>query len=95
MASPASDKSPAARPSARRPSSNTPSNGPSDGNSLKAPERTRTIPAEPPADNPSEKTGASAFEAAEDSDPDDGLEVTRASIELDVLPIELVTLTDT
>jgi hypothetical protein len=35
-----------------------------------------------------------AFETAEDSDGEGNVEVTRASIELDDLPIELITLTD-
>ncbi|KAF4466018.1 hypothetical protein FALBO_7134 [Fusarium albosuccineum] len=35
-----------------------------------------------------------AFETGEHSDNEDGIETTRASIELDILPIELITLTD-
>lgn len=42
-----------------------------------------------------EETGPDAFETGENSDAEDAhIEVTRASIELDVLPIELVTLID-
>lgn len=37
---------------------------------------------------------ADAFEADEHSDSEVGIEVTRASVELDMLPIELITLTD-
>ncbi|KAF0637198.1 hypothetical protein FPSE5266_01100 [Fusarium pseudograminearum] len=39
-------------------------------------------------------TSPDAFETGEHSDSDDGAEVTRASVELDILPIELITLTD-
>lgn len=35
-----------------------------------------------------------AFDTADTSDAEDGPEVPRTSIELDILPIELITLTD-
>ncbi|KAM5375886.1 hypothetical protein ACJZ2D_005676 [Fusarium nematophilum] len=35
-----------------------------------------------------------AFETGEHTDTEDAIEVTRASVELDILPIELITLTD-
>jgi len=61
-----------------------------DRDSLKPPKRAHTFHNGAPA-GPSD--GPDAFETSE-TDPEDNVEVTRASVELDDLPIELITLTD-
>jgi hypothetical protein len=43
---------------------------------------------------PTEPEKPDAFENAEQSDDDDNIEITRASVDLDELPIELVQLID-
>ncbi|KAM4060161.1 vacuolar sorting protein 9 (VPS9) domain-containing protein [Hirsutella rhossiliensis] len=44
--------------------------------------------------HPIDNTGPDAFETAEPTDNDDAHDMTRASVDLDDLPIELITLTD-
>ncbi|KAL3964606.1 hypothetical protein ACCO45_001610 [Purpureocillium lilacinum] len=61
-----------------------------DRDALKPPKRAHTFHNGAPA-GPSD--GPDAFETSE-TDPEDNVEVTRASVELDDLPIELITLTD-
>ncbi|SCV25655.1 related to VPS9 [Fusarium fujikuroi] len=84
-----------ARPSTTRTvsHSHTPKTAaPSSDDRLKVPKRAHTF-----ANTTSAKEGTAspdAFDTAEHSDSDDGIETTRASIELDILPIELITLTD-
>jgi hypothetical protein len=96
MAPQSPERGPAARPTARRlPSSAQSGRDEGDSALLKPPKRAQTYPHGSPVDAKGDKSdGADAFENNEDSDPEPGLEITRASIELDVLPIELVTLTD-
>lgn len=92
MAPPSPDKSPAGRPSVPRSSSSLSQHDRDDTNGQKPPRRAQTFPSASPLE---EKDDASdAFENNNDSDDEDGVEGTRASIELDVLPIELITLTD-
>lgn len=91
MASRSPSDGASARPSVPRTStfsqiSKTPA---SDGDDhLQVPKRAHTFAHAPPSGSPD------AFESADHDDIDDGLETTRASVELDILPIELVTLTD-
>lgn len=99
MASPSRDKSPAARPGAPRVASFSHQPGDNDrddGDALKPPKHAQTFHNGSPVPGKRDKSDASdAFETNDDnSDADEGVEITRASIELDVLPIELVTLTD-
>ncbi|KAK5990094.1 Vacuolar sorting-associated 9b-like protein [Cladobotryum mycophilum] len=75
------------------------SNNRTDNDSLKQPKRAHTFhngaPIEKNPDNPGPGFGAlDTFERGEHSDPEEELEFTRGSIDLDDLPIELVTLTD-
>lgn len=96
MAPQSPERSPAARPTARRvPSSAESGRHEGDSTLLKPPKRAQTYPHGSSIDGRRGKSDAAdAFENDEDSDPEPALEITRASIELDVLPIELVTLTD-
>lgn len=95
MASQPSTRSPPARPGSARISSF--SHG-DENDSLKPPRRAHTFQNGSPVAKDAaiaEAPGApDAFETAENTDTEDGIEITRASIELDVLPIELITLTD-
>jgi len=97
MASPSSEKAVAAepRPAASRISSFPSHRRDDGGNTLKPLRRAQTSQTSSPLDRPqTNDRSPSAFEGADDSDPEDGIEITRASIELDVLPIELVSMTD-
>lgn len=79
------------RPSVPRTStfSQAPKTPASDGDDhLQVPKRAHTFANASPSGSPD------AFESGDHDDTDDGLETTRASIELDILPIELITLTD-
>ncbi|KAF5026048.1 hypothetical protein F66182_1840 [Fusarium sp. NRRL 66182] len=90
MASGSPSESFSARPSTTRTASHihTPKKQTSSGGDrLTVPKRAHTF-ANDGAQSPD------AFETGEHSDSDDGAETTRASIELDILPIELITLTD-
>lgn len=89
-------KSPSAqRPPSARVSSFSHQAGRDDGDSLRPPKRAHTFQNGSPVDKSSPLSERpDAFETADSSDTDDGIEITRASVELDVLPIELVTLTD-
>ena len=60
---------------------------------LNRPKRAQTFASGSVVEEPEDK-GASVFEQEEESDGDHEIEASRASIELDVLPIELVSLTD-
>lgn len=79
-------------------SASTSSNSNSGNNAQRPPRRAQTFPSASPLDEKDEpdlKPEASdAFENNDDSDSEEVLEAGRASIELDVLPIELITLTD-
>lgn len=88
MASQSPAKGSSARPSVPR-TQTSQSVAPDDDDRLQLPKRAHTFahPADV-ADSPD------AFETSDHTDTEDALEVTRASIELDILPIELVTLTD-
>ena len=97
MASPGPDKgtaSTSARPTTSRVSSFSLQSDRPDQDAVKPPKRAQTFQATSPSGK--ENASSSAFDVSESPDNDDGIEieVTRASIELDVLPIELVTLTD-
>ncbi|KAJ4010394.1 hypothetical protein NW752_005068 [Fusarium irregulare] len=96
MASQNPSESSPARPSATRTASHThtaKTTASSSGDRLAIPRRAHTFAnATPSADDSA--ASPDAFETGEHSDSDDGIEVTRASIELDILPIELITLTD-
>lgn len=101
MASQNPDRSPAARPAARRLASDSPQHHRDDcddhdgGAGLKPPQRAQNFQNGSPVERARGKPDASdAFETNDNSDAEDGIETARASIELDVLPIELVTLTD-
>ncbi|KAH7170377.1 hypothetical protein EDB81DRAFT_636809 [Dactylonectria macrodidyma] len=87
MASQGPTKSSSARPSVPR-TQTSQSLVPDDGDHLQPPKRAHTIAHPAVADSPD------AFETSDHSDGEDALELTRASIELDILPIELITLTD-
>ncbi|KAF4121260.1 Vacuolar sorting protein 9 (VPS9) domain [Geosmithia morbida] len=88
--------SPVARPGAPRLASYShQSNDSDDKDSLGVPKRAQTFQNDSPANaQQNENPVLSAFEVEEESDPEDAVEATRASIELDVLPIELISLTD-
>ncbi|KAH8737901.1 hypothetical protein BGZ61DRAFT_24448 [Ilyonectria robusta] len=88
MASQSPAKGSSARPSVPR-TQTSQSVTPDGDDRLHLPKRAHTFanPADV-ADSPD------AFETSDHTDTEDALEVTRASIELDILPIELVTLTD-
>ncbi|KAM0436868.1 hypothetical protein ACHAPT_002581 [Fusarium lateritium] len=91
MASRSPSDGSAARPSAPRTStfSQTPKTPASDGDDhLQVPKRAHTFANASPTGSPD------AFESGDHDDTDDALETTRASVELDILPIELITLTD-
>jgi len=83
-----------ARPTASRVSSFSVQSDRADHDAAKPARRAQTFQATSPSGK--ENASSSAFDVSESPDNDDGIEieVTRASIELDVLPIELVTLTD-
>src|SRR6478735_4986722 len=96
MASRNPSESSPARPSATRTASHThtaKTTASSSGDRLAVPRRAHTFANATPSTDES-ATSPDAFETGEHSDSDDGIEVTRASIELDILPIELITLTD-
>ncbi|KAF4338596.1 VPS9 [Fusarium beomiforme] len=84
-----------ARPSTTRTASHSQTSKTNASNSddrLKVPKRAHTFAHASTATDGT--TSPDAFDTAEHSDSDDGIEITRASIELDILPIELITLTD-
>ena len=101
-----SPKSPSARqparPGARRMISDSPLHDRDDrddhdggGAGLKPPVRAQTFHSGSPVDKArADEDASDAFETNDNSDAEEGIATTRASIELDVLPIELVTLTD-
>ncbi|KAF5668876.1 hypothetical protein FHETE_5142 [Fusarium heterosporum] len=96
MASQTPSESSSARPSATRTTSHshtskTPTSSSDDR--LKAPKRAHTF-ANATSTLDHGAAPPDAFETGEHSDSDDEAEVTRASIELDILPIELITVTD-
>lgn len=76
--------------------------GRDDNDSLKPPKRAHTFhngsPAERHRDKATGRDGGDAPDAFETSrtlmDVDDNIEITRASVDLNDLPIELITLTD-
>ncbi|KAL7784602.1 hypothetical protein V8C37DRAFT_395601 [Trichoderma ceciliae] len=91
------DIPPATRPSPDRPSSYSHQPSSTKTSSFETPKRAHTYHSA----SPSKKHDAGAstespdtFDTAENSDNEDFPEITRASIELDDLPIELITLTD-
>ena len=99
MAPQSPTKSSSARPSAPRGSSYSQQQSQTDDDDgLKLPKRAHTFanagPAEKHATIP-EEHGPDAFETGEHSDTENAhIEITRASVELDILPIELITLID-
>ncbi|KAJ3527291.1 hypothetical protein NM208_g10774 [Fusarium decemcellulare] len=95
MASRSPSEGSSARPSAPRTASysQTPKPPATDGDDrLQVPKRAHTFANASSAAAHAESPDA--FETGEHSDNEDGIETTRASIELDILPIELITLTD-
>ncbi|KAI9166747.1 Vacuolar protein sorting-associated protein 9b [Paramyrothecium foliicola] len=99
MASQAPGKPSQPRPGITRLSSFSSNPVPDENDSLKPPKRAHTFQNGSPVEKQhSTSTGAShapdAFETADGSDDEAGIEITRASIELDELPIELISLTD-
>ncbi|POR37962.1 Vacuolar protein sorting-associated protein 9b [Tolypocladium paradoxum] len=102
MASQSSKPSRPARQGATRMPSYPEPAGRDHSDSLKPPKRAHTFHNGSPAERHRDKTtgadGADAPDAFETSetptDADDNIEITRASVELDDLPIELITLTD-
>ncbi|KAF5010554.1 hypothetical protein FDECE_3296 [Fusarium decemcellulare] len=95
MASRSPSEGSSARPSAPRTASysQTPKTPATDGDDrLQVPKRAHTFDNASSAAEVAESPDA--FETGEHSDNEDGIETTRASIELDILPIELITLTD-
>ncbi|KAH7272731.1 hypothetical protein MRS44_003236 [Fusarium solani] len=91
MASRSPSDGASARPSVPRTStfSQVPKTPASDGDDhLQVPKRAHTFANASPSGSPD------AFESGDHDDTDDVLETGRASIELDILPIELITLTD-
>ncbi|KAK7430074.1 hypothetical protein QQZ08_003465 [Neonectria magnoliae] len=85
-------KSSSARPSVSR-TQTSQSAAPDDGDRLQLPKRAHTF-VTASAEDPLTAESPDAFETSEHTDNEDALEVGRASVELDILPIELVTLTD-
>ncbi|KAF4979623.1 hypothetical protein FZEAL_4180 [Fusarium zealandicum] len=98
MASRSPSDSASARPSAPRTASySQKSRTPASNNDdrLQVPKRAHTFAnTTSAAETTNSAAPPDAFETGEHSDTDDGIEITRASVELDILPIELVTLTD-
>ncbi|KAM0562217.1 hypothetical protein ACHAPJ_002662 [Fusarium lateritium] len=98
MASRSPSESSSARPSTVRTASHshTPkTHAPNSDDRLKVPKRAHTFANATSALAGSDSAvSPDAFETGEHSDSDDGIEITRASVELDILPIELITLTD-
>lgn len=102
MAPESPTKSSQARPSGPRGSSYSQKpSGTDDNDTLRLPKRAHTFAHSPTTSKINESAiheerGPDAFETSEhSSDIDDGsMEMTRASVELDILPIELVTFTD-
>ncbi|KAF4968250.1 hypothetical protein FSARC_4341 [Fusarium sarcochroum] len=98
MASRSPSESSSARPATTRTASHshtpkTPASRSDDR--LKVPKRAHTFAnATSALDGADSAVSPDAFETGEHSDSDDGVEITRASVELDILPIELITLTD-
>lgn len=93
MAPSSPEQSAAARPTTSRTTSVPHKSERDDKDGLKPPKRAQTFQNGSQVEEKDDK-GSSAFEADEDSDADQDIEASRASIELDVLPIELVSLTD-
>ncbi|KAL6833399.1 hypothetical protein J3E69DRAFT_323977 [Trichoderma sp. SZMC 28015] len=92
------DTPPAARPSPDRLSSYSHQTSTTSTASRETPKRAHTFHSPSPSEKHGD-AGANAgapdtFDTAENSDNDEPPEITRASIELDDLPIELITLTD-
>ncbi|KAK4069928.1 uncharacterized protein Triagg1_6723 [Trichoderma aggressivum f. europaeum] len=92
------DTPPAARPSPDRLSSYSHQPSTTSTASRETPKRAHTFHSSSPSEKHGDagaKAGApDTFDTAENSDNDEPPEITRASIELDDLPIELITLTD-
>jgi hypothetical protein len=95
MASRNPSESSSARPSTTRTASHshTPKAPASSSDRLQVPKRAHTFANATSALDDS-AASPDAFETGEHSDSDDGVEGTRASVELDILPIELITVTD-
>jgi hypothetical protein len=106
MASQSPAKSSSARPSVPRiaseskpkPQASQPTVS-DDSDPLKVPKRAHTFANDTAAENPytlgpHASGGPDAFDTGDHSDTDDALEASRASVELDILPIELITLID-
>ncbi|KAF7550202.1 hypothetical protein G7046_g8091 [Stylonectria norvegica] len=98
---PSPAKSSPARPSAARVSSYSQKTQPTnDDDRLKLPKRAHTFATSSAVDKLRSSTipeanSPDAFETGDHSDADDAtIEITRASVELDILPIELITLID-
>lgn len=96
-----SETTPAGRPGPVRISSFSPQTSQTsqtDHDNLRLPKRAHTFQNGSLVDNPLEDDADTkapdAFETGEHSEAEDGPETTRASIELDDLPIELITMTD-
>lgn len=99
MASPGNDESAAARPTATRVATFSQPTQAGNDDPLTLPKRAHTFENAALTDANRAKvddseTGPDAFETGDNTDHEDNIEVTRASIELDDLPIELITLTD-
>ncbi|KAK4079961.1 hypothetical protein Trihar35433_1066 [Trichoderma harzianum] len=92
------DTPPAARPSPDRLSSYSHQTSTTSTASRETPKRAHTFhspsPSEKHGDAGANAEAPDTFDTAENSDNDEPPEITRASIELDDLPIELITLTD-
>jgi hypothetical protein len=99
MASQSQDKPNPPRPGITRLSSFSPRPVPDENEALRPPKRAHTFQNGSPGEkSPAPQTNDSehpdTFETGDNSDDDAANEITRASIELDDLPIELITLTD-
>lgn len=93
------DGSDAARPGATRVATFSQQTQPNEDERLKLPKRANTfehasLTEKNRAKADAEPAGPDAFETGDNTDNEDNIEITRASIELDDLPIELITLTD-
>jgi hypothetical protein len=99
MASQASDKPDPPRPGIARHTTFSPRPVPDENDALRPPKRANTFQNGSPGEKPrnaskNDPEHPDAFETGDNSDDDAANEITRASIELDDLPIELITLTD-
>ena len=95
MSSQSSKGSDAIRPGfARLPASSNAADR-DDNDKLQLPKRAQTFHNESTnREQPGDGNGPDAFDTAEHSENEDNTETARPSVELDVLPIELITLTD-